>query len=61
MADLRGIEVLKNEIDKSRDRLKNFNENMKKLTGFDNPGPRFVDLSIIYVMLLCSLLDYFIL
>ncbi|KAK3738958.1 hypothetical protein RRG08_006525 [Elysia crispata] len=42
MAELRGVDVLQNEIEKSKDKLKGFNENIKKLTGRDpnRPGVR---------------------
>lgn len=37
MAELSGVEVLQSEIEKSKDKLKYYNENFKKLTGRD-PG-----------------------
>ncbi|RUS78872.1 hypothetical protein EGW08_013377 [Elysia chlorotica] len=42
MAELRGVDVLQNEIEKSKDKLKGYNENIKKLTGRDpyRPGVR---------------------
>ncbi|XP_059138562.1 pinin-like [Physella acuta] len=42
MAELSGVEVLQSEIEKSKDKLKYYNENFKKLTGRDpgRPGPR---------------------
>ena len=39
MAELRGVDVLQNEIEKSKDKLKGFNENIKKLTGRDPNRP----------------------
>ncbi|XP_005111767.3 pinin [Aplysia californica] len=39
MAELPGVEVLQNEIEKARDKLKGYNENIKKLTGRDPSGP----------------------
>ena len=35
MAELRGMAILQNEIDKAKDKLKDVNENIKKLTGRD--------------------------
>ncbi|GFR67746.1 pinin [Elysia marginata] len=42
MAELRGVHVLQNEIEKSKDKLRGYNENIKKLTGRDvtRPGVR---------------------
>lgn len=39
MAALSGVEVLQNEIEKSKDKLRGYNENIKKLTGRDPSGP----------------------
>ncbi|CAL1535688.1 unnamed protein product [Lymnaea stagnalis] len=39
MAELSGVEVLQSEIEKAKDKLRNYNENIKKLTGRDPSRP----------------------
>ncbi|XP_076463500.1 uncharacterized protein LOC143295765 [Babylonia areolata] len=40
MAEMRGMIILQNEIEKAKDKLKDVNENIKKLTGRDPPDLR---------------------
>ena len=44
MADFHGhgVEVLQSEIDKARDKIKGYNEKIKKVTGRDAAGPGYV-------------------
>lgn len=41
MAEMRGMTILQNEIEKAKDKLKDVNENIKKLTGRDPSDLRY--------------------
>ena len=42
MADNPGLLILQNEIEKAREKLRDVNENLKKLTGRESVGFRYV-------------------
>lgn len=42
MAEMSGVSILQHEIEKAKDKLKDVNENIKKLTGRDPEDLRYV-------------------
>ena len=51
MAEMRGMTILQNEIEKAKDKLKDVNENIKKLTGRDPSDLRYQFISLHFCML----------